>query len=598
MKDNNNLFNNSLIDEYTFKKINKIINNLSNNQMIWLSGYLFNIIENNKLNNELKKSSILIDNKITILSSSQTGNARLVAKKLYDRMVLNNFNVVLLKASEYKFKKINKEKILIIVTSTYGEGEPPEETYVFYNFLMSKRVPKLNNLSFAIFGLGDSSYKFFNKSAKDFDYRLKELGAKRLIKRFDSDINYSKVANNWIKEVLNFFKNVTFNKSNLSIKNKSIKVDNYEKKYSKKNPLITNILCNQKITGRYSNKDIRHIEINLPNVNIFYEPGDILGIWYENDPSLIKKFILCFKLSNNDFVKIGNKNISLYEALLKYCEITVNTINIVKKYSYLSNNKYLLSINNDLLELKNFVKNTPLIDMFIIYKSKLLAQQLVSLCRPLSPRFYSISSSQKEYKNEIHITVKILKYRSKNFVHFGGASSYLGRRINENDKIKIFLQKNNNFKLPKDSNISIIMIAVGTGISPFRSFIQERENMKAKGKNWLFFGDQKFTEDFLYQIEWVNYFKNGLLNNINLAWSRDQKYKIYIQDKILENKNIFWKWINSGAYIYICGSITMSKSVEISILKIIQENGKMNKSDSVIFLNELKINHRYQKDVY
>ncbi|WDR80698.1 assimilatory sulfite reductase (NADPH) flavoprotein subunit [Candidatus Purcelliella pentastirinorum] len=593
MKNNNNLFNNSLIDEYILKKVNKIINKLSIDQIIWLSGYLFNIIKNNKF----KKSLILIDKKITILSSSQTGNAQSIAKKLYDRMVFNNFNVILLKTSEYKFKKINNEKILIIITSTYGEGEPPEETYAFYNFLMSKRAPKLDSLSFAVFGLGDSSYKFFNKSAKDFDHRLKELGAKRLINRCDADIDYSVVANNWIKKILNVFKHLTFNKNNLIIKNKSMKIDNCEKTYDKENPLITSILCNQKITGRDSNKDIRHIEINLPD-NIFYEPGDILGVWYENDPLLIKKIISCFKLSNDDPIKIGNKNISLYEALLKYCEITINTINIVKKYSYLTNNKYLLSINDDLLELQKFVKNTPLIDMFIIYKSKLSAQQLVSLFRPLSPRFYSISSSQREYKNEVHITVRILKYKSNNCVHFGGASGYLGYRINENDKIKIFLQKNNNFKLPKDSNIPIIMIAAGTGISPFRSFIQERENIGAKGKNWLFFGDQKFTEDFLYQIEWVDYLKKDVLNNINLAWSRDQKYKIYIQDKIIENKNIFWKWINNGAYIYICGSIAMSKSVETSILKIIQENGKIDKNNSVNFLNELKIDHRYQKDVY
>ncbi|ANZ22626.1 sulfite reductase subunit alpha [Buchnera aphidicola (Diuraphis noxia)] len=569
-------------------------------QCAWLSGYFWKIANKDSNSISLKENQNNKDTIITIISASQTGNAKLLSQRLHEYLTKNNIKNRLIDAINYKFKKIKNEKILILIISTQGEGEPPEEALSFYKFLMSTQVPKLNFLYYSIFGLGDISYDLFCQAGKDFDKRLKELGANSLLDRFDADIEYENDYNKWSKKLLSIIneKNII---NNFSIKNFSQK-NNFVNSvifYNKTNPAIASISKNQKITGRYSKKDVRHIEIDINDLNISYTPGDALGVWYQNDTNLIKKILKSLSINESEKINLKEHIITIYDALKNSFELTVNTKNIVRKYADFSKNNFLKNIVSDEIKLNQYVINTPLVSMIYDNPSKISSDQLISFLRPLRPRLYSIASSQAEINDEIHITVGVVQKIFSNCIYLGGASGYLSQSLKSNNKIKIFIEINNNFRLPIDKTTPIIMIASGTGIAPFRAFMQQRDNDGSTGKNWIFFGNPHFTEDFLYQIEWQEYIKKGLLTKMSLAWSQDQKNKIYIQDKIKEHGNEVWSWIEHGAQIYVCGNASkMAKDVELALLDIIAKNGNMNIEDANEFLNNLRIKKRYKRDVY
>lgn len=573
-------------------------------QCAWLSGYFWKIANQDSESNSLVIKKPHEAPVINIISASQTGNAKSLSERLCDFLNKNNKKSILINALDYKFKKIKDEKILILIISTQGEGEPPEEALSFYKFIMSKKAPKLDDLYFSIFALGDTSYNLFCQAGKDFDKRFQELGGKTLLDRFDADIEYEEDYKKWSEKLLiSIDKKILKNTSLTSSFSSSIEQysnDSVSKNYyTKNNPAVGTILSNQKITGRNSNKDVHHIEIDIQNLSINYIPGDALGVWYENDGNLVKKILDFLSIDAFEKIKVKNNIITIFNALKNNFELTINTKKIVEKYAFLTKNKILQNIISDDVSLENYVLSTPLIKMIHDYPKKISSNELISLLRPLTPRLYSISSSQSETSDEIHITVGVVKQLISGKLYLGGASSYLSQFLKTDDKVKIFIEKNNNFRLPKDQNTPIIMICSGTGIAPFRSFMQQRDNDGAKGKNWIFFGNPTFTEDFLYQIEWQQYIKKGLLTKMSLAWSRDQKNKIYIQDKIIQSGREIWSWIQDGACIYVCGNASkMAKDVEKALLNIISKNSTMNLEDSDEFLNNLRLNQRYKRDVY
>lgn len=584
------------ITKEQLSNLNELIKDFSHNQIAWISGYFWGLLHNKSV--IYNEKNIIKNFSVTIISASQTGNARTIAKNLQQDLTLNKIENKLINASDYNFKKISKEKYLIIITSTQGEGEPPEEAFSLYEFIMSKKAPKMSNTNFSVFGLGDSSYAHFSKAGKDFNNRLLELGGIKILDCVNADIDYEEKEKKWRKSILEIFCN---KKLILEEKNSIVVHKKTEKKiYNKENPLLATLINKQKITGRFSEKDIKHIEIDINNSGLTYTPGDSLGIWYENDEKIIEEILYLCKLNKNLQILLKNKKITLFDALKKNFELTVNTPNIVKYFANLSRNKFLLRISESVEKLKKYSDSYPIIEMLKSYPFSFKVDQLINMLRPLKPRFYSISSSQLENENEVHITVSTLRYNVNYNNYTGGASGYLSDRIKEDDKIKIFVEKNNNFRLPIDHNLPIIMIGPGTGIAPFRAFIQHRINEKAKGKNWLFFGNPKFTEDFLYQTEWQYYTKLGFINKIDLAWSRDQKEKIYVQNKIQEKSKKIWKWIQKGAHIYICGNAEkMAKDVEKVLLEdVISKNGNMNIEFSKKFLNKMRISRRYQRDIY
>ncbi|QCI20559.1 assimilatory sulfite reductase (NADPH) flavoprotein subunit [Buchnera aphidicola (Brachycaudus cardui)] len=588
------------LDSEQLNYLKKLESTCSNIQCAWLSGYFWKVA--NQLSNspDLQIKQDNLEQTITIISASQTGNAKLLSERLYKYFKKHNKHVSLINALDYKFKKIRNEKILILIISTQGEGEPPEEAFSLYKFIMSKKAPKLSDLHYSIFGLGDTSYNFFCQAGKDFDKRLQELGAKSLLDRYDADIEYENDYIKWSKELLVSINNYTTEK-NITVP--SFKKEDYsvipQSHYNKANPATAIILMNQKITGRNSNKDVHHIEIDISNLNINYKPGDALGVWYKNDTNLINKILELLSIPISDKITINNNIVTIFDALKNHFELTNNTKNLVKKYANFTKNTFLNNIISNDIYFHNYIIETPLVKMLYDYPCKMSAEQLINLLRPLTPRLYSISSSQDETNEEIHITVGVVKKIISGYLHLGGASGYLSQSLKVDDKIKIFIESNNHFRLPIEKDIPIIMIGSGTGIAPFRAFMQQRDNDGSKGKNWIFFGNPHFTEDFLYQIEWQQYIKKGLLNKMSLAWSQDQKHKVYIQDKIRENGKEVWSWIQDGAQIYVCGNASkMAKDVEKALLDVISKNAGMNLEDADEFLNNLRLNQRYKRDVY
>ncbi|MEQ9890737.1 NADPH-dependent assimilatory sulfite reductase flavoprotein subunit [Pectobacterium aroidearum] len=581
----------------------------SSTQLAWLSGYFWGLVQQpgnvqsgTTIAAAATASAVTVPvQTITLISASQTGNARRVAEQLRDDLLAAKLSVNLVNAGDYKFKQIGQEKLLLIVTSTQGEGEPPEEAVALHKFLLSKKAPALKDTAFAVFGLGDTSYEFFSKAGKDFDDRLAELGAERLLDRVDADVDYQALAEQWRRQLVDILQ------ARVPVQGEAVAqiaaqgaLDEITSSpYSKSSPLHATFAVNQKVTGRGSEKDVRHIEIDLGDSGLRYQPGDALGVWFDNDPALVQELLELLWLKGDESISVDGKTLPLSQALKSHFELTQNTAPIVEKYAALSRNETLLSLLADKPALQQFAQRTPLVDMVRQAPAELTAEQLLGLLRPLTPRLYSIASSQAEVESEVHITVGVVRYEYEGRERAGGASSYLADRLSEDDEIRVFIEHNDNFRLPANSDTPVIMIGPGTGIAPFRAFMQQRDAEGAEGKNWLFFGNPHFTEDFLYQVEWQRYVKDGLLTNIDLAWSRDQAHKIYVQDKLREKGAEVWRWIQDGAHLYVCGDANrMAKDVERALLDVIVEHGGMDSEQADEFLSDLRLERRYQRDVY
>ncbi len=570
-------------------------------QLAWVSGYFWGVInQQTAAAPGAVAQSVPQAAAITLISASQTGNARRVAEALRDDLLAAKLNVNLVNAGDYKFKQIAQEKLLIVVTSTQGEGEPPEEAVALHKFLFSKKAPKLDNTAFAVFGLGDSSYEFFCQSGKDFDSKLAELGAERLLDRVDTDVEYQPAAQAWRERIVEVLKSRAPASSGAIPQTALGAVNDITSTpYTKEAPLVASLSVNQKITGRNSQKDVRHLEIDLGDSGLRYQPGDALGVWYQNDPALVEELVGLLWLNGDEPVEVDGKTLALRDALQWHFELTVNTATIVENYATLTRAETLQGLIGDKNKLQHYASITPIVDMVRFAPAQLDAAQLIGLLRPLTPRLYSIASSQAETENEVHITVGVVRYDVEGRARAGGASSFLADRVEEDGEVRVFIEHNDNFRLPANPETPVIMIGPGTGIAPFRAFMQQRAADGASGKNWLFFGNPHFTEDFLYQVEWQNYVKDGLLTRIDLAWSRDQKEKIYVQDKLREQGAELWRWINDGAHIYVCGDANrMAKDVEQTLLDVIAEFGGMDTEAADEYLSELRVERRYQRDVY
>ena len=569
-------------------------------QLAWLSGYFWGMV-NQQPGAAVVQTPAAPASVITLISASQTGNARRVAEALRDDLLAAQLNVNLVNAGDYKFKQIAQEKLLVIVTSTQGEGDPPEEAVALHKFLLSKKAPKLEGAAFAVFGLGDTSYERFCQAGKDFDTRLAELGGERLLDRVDADVEYQTAAQAWRQRVVDVLKarvpKETPSQAAFTSSGAVNLVDSTP--YTKEAPLTATLSVNQKITGRHSQKDVRHIEIDLGDAGLRYQPGDALGVWYQNDPALVQELLELLWLKGDETVTVDGKTLTLSEAFQWHFELTVNTAAIVENYATLTRSETLLPLVGDKAKLQHYAASTPIVDMVRFAPAQLEAGQLIGLLRPLTPRLYSIASSQAEVENEVHITVGVVRFEIEGRARAGGASGYLADRLEEEGEVRVFIEHNDNFRLPAAPETPVIMIGPGTGIAPFRAFMQQREADGATGKNWLFFGNPHFTEDFLYQVEWQRYVKEGLLNRIDLAWSRDQDHKIYVQDKIREQGAELWRWIQEGAHIYVCGDANrMAKDVEQALLEVIAAYGEMDAEAADEYLSELRVERRYQRDVY
>jgi len=567
-------------------------------QLAWASGYLAARAEGSTVavvpTAQLPKAS----STLTILFGSQTGNAKGVAKALAEQATAQGLTVDLKSMADFKPKSIKNVSHLLIVASTNGEGEAPDDAITLHEFLASKKAPKLDHLQYSVLALGDTSYEFFCQTGKDFDEYLARLGAKQITPRVDCDVDYEDAAQAWSESIITQSKEL-LGSDEVASNVVAMPTTGAASQYTKQNPYAAELSISQKITGRESAKDVRHIEIDLGESGINYQAGDALGVWFENDVALVAELISELGLAESDSVEVSGQSLTLKEALTSKCEITQTAVNFINFWAEQSNDKTLVKLAADKNTAREYAANHQVVDVIKAAPAKVDAQIFVDALRKITPRLYSIASSQAEVEEEVHLTVALVEYDADGKARSGGASSFLGKRLAEGESVKVFIEHNDNFRLPSNGDTPVIMIGPGTGVAPFRAFMQEREATEASGDNWLFFGDQTFTQDFLYQVEWQGYLKSGLLSKIDLAFSRDQATKIYVQDRLRENAEQVFAWLERGAHLYICGDMSrMAKDVEIALVDIISEQGKLTEEQAQQYLKDLRNAKRYQKDVY
>ena len=564
------------------------LDSLSPLQLAWLSGYCWARADGGALPTVAATDATSAASAepappplaVTVLSASQTGHAREVADKLHAALAEQGINAKRISAADYKPKTIADEQVLLLVTSTQGEGEPPEEALSLHRLLFGKKAPPLPALRFAVCGLGDSSYPDFCQAGKDFDTRLAELGGERLAPRADCDVDYQATAAAWIADLVPRLAAL----QPAAPRTPTAAAPATPAAYDRDHPFTAPLLARQKITGRHSTKDVRHIELDLAGSGINYQAGDALGVWCENDPARVDAILAALKLDG--VTVIDGK--TLREQLIREREISQNTPQFVQGYAALAKSADL-DAEIATHGAAPYAANTPLDAIVARYPAAITAEQLLTLLRPLTPRLYSIASAPEEVGEEVHLTVGVLHYEHDGKAYSGAASGYLGERLPEDGAARVFVEPNPNFRLPDDPQAAIIMIGNGTGIAPFRAFMQARVAREAPGKNWLVFGNPHFTEDFLYQTEWQGWQKDGFLHRYSLAWSRDQAEKVYVQDKLREEAASVWQWLKDGAYVYVCGDAArMAKDVERALLDIIAGEGGMDADAAADYLDELR----------
>ncbi|KLT73369.1 sulfite reductase subunit alpha [Neisseria arctica] len=578
---------------------------LSPTQLAWLSGYCWaqsQGVAQTVAFSENFSADAAPARRITILSASQTGNARRVASDLLIKLETSGLDVRLIGAADFKSKNLPEEDILLLVTSTQGEGEPPEEAVPLYKFLFGKKAPDLSKLSFAVLGLGDTSYPNFCQAGKDFDNQLSKLGAKRLAERVDCDLDYDTQANAWIEQISTTISELCRqNTANNAPQSSTSQTHSPPAQlYTKEQPFTASLSVRQKITARTAEKDVEHIEIDLSGSGIRYKAGDALGIWPVNNSTLVDEILSLHQLNGSETVKLpSGSETDIRNALTHHADITQNTPALVTQYALLSNDEVLKQTVENAEALDVYLAATPPVGVFSDHPNPLDAETLFNLFRPQTPRLYSIASCQEEVGEEVHLTVGVVRFEHHGHSYTGAASGFLGNTLAEGDTVRVFVEPNPHFRLPENGGTPIIMIGAGTGVAPFRAFMQQREANGDTGKNWLIFGNQKFTDDFLYQSEWLQYRKNGLLSRADLAWSRQGSEKVYVQHKLATAAEEIWSWLQEGAHIYVCGDASrMARDVENTLLDIIATQGNMDQDDAEEYLNNLREEKRYQRDVY
>lgn len=603
---------NSPFNEQQVQQLNEVIATLTQNQKIWLTGYLSatasvgvqvtatpNASEQPASNVALlpTPTAAPTSKHITILYASQTGNAGGLAKKYGEQLKKAGFEVNVSSMSDFKTNALKKLDHLLVIASTHGEGEPPDNAISFHSYLYGKRAPKLDHVKFAVLSLGDSSYEFFCKTGKDFDEQLEKLGAQRLIDRVDCDLDYDEPAAKWFDSVK--LKLQEGEVSNQTIQEAAPTVLEASVEYSRKNPFKAEVLEKINLNADGSNKETIHLELSLENSGITFEPGDSLAIYPTNNDVLVNELITALAFNADKIVNIDNESVTLKEALTNLLEITVLSKPVMEKIGEFTLNEEFHQLLTNREAFKSYTNGRDLLD--IVQKFAPFSwneQSFVNVLRKLPARQYSISSSLAAYPEEVHLTIGAVRYEVDGRERLGVCSTNVADNLEIGDSVRVYVQHNPNFKLPAD-DAPVIMVGPGTGIAPFRSFIQEREERGAEGKNWLFFGDQHFVTDFLYQTEWQSWLKSGVLTKLNVAFSRDQEEKVYVQHKMQKHAAEIYEWLEQGSHLYVCGDKDhMAADVHNTLLHIIAEQGNKTEEEAQQYLENLRNEKRYQRDVY
>jgi sulfite reductase (NADPH) flavoprotein alpha-component len=563
-----------MLSETKYLLLQQLVKNASNEEIIWTKGYLAGYLDKNDIAVQTPVKAAEVGVKPLILYGTETGNSKKVASQLLTTFKKNKIQAKAIDVFQYDLSKLEKEDLVIFVISTQGEGEFPQNAQPFYEKLLSSNA-NLDKVSFAVFGLGDSSYPLFCNAGVLLDEVLEAKGAKRLLPLVKSDVDYADDVIQWETDLQKVFQNQQVTPSEVV---KTVTTTGNKKNYTGQ---ITHKIV---LNDRGSNKETYHIEIASED-EIVYEPGDALGVVPKNDDLVVEQILAYFKEEESREITIKEQKNTLSSWL--------RTLN-VKGLSRRSIGQIA-----ELLETSITLEKADLIDILtsVPKPNELKIEQIIGLLLPIAPRLYSISSSAEAHDGQVHLTVNLNQFMVDGQVKTGLASQFLAEYPKDTE-LEFYIHKNQNFRLPSDEK-DIIMIGPGTGIAPFRSFLAHRDATGAEGKNWLFFGEQHFVSDFYYQTEIQEWLATGLLNQFDVAFSRDQKEKIYVQDRITEKAKEFNKWLENGASLYVCGQKNpMSTDVENTIVEVIASQRNISKEDAREVLEQLEIEGKYQKDVY
>lgn len=547
----------------------------------------------------------------TVLFGSQTGNSQRLAGQLAKQLEGIGWQVALSSMRDFKPNNLKKVRNLFIVVSTHGEGDPPDNAMSFYEFLHGKRAPQLDGTRFSVLALGDTSYEKFCQTGKDFDKRLEELGGERIAPRVDCDVDYDEAARGWMDSVIQALQRLQASGAGgqaalvapAGVAGTGAAAP-AESAYSRTNPFLAEVVDNINLNGRGSDRETRHLVLSLEGSNLAYEPGDCVAIFPENHPDLVDAIIEAGGWSPDTPVPAGKQGgtLSLREALTRQYEITVLTRPLLEKIADLSGSSKLkqLAAPGQEAELKSYIEGRDLLDLLQDFGLKgLPAAELVQLLRKIPARQYSIASSQRANPDEVFLTIRKVQYERHGRRRYGVCSTHVAERLQPGDHVPIYIHQNPNFKMPANPDTPIIMIGPGTGVAPFRAFIEDREESGAAGKTWLFYGDRHFRTDFLYQTDWQRWLASGALTRMDVAFSRDTEKKVYVQHRMLERSRDLYAWLEEGASVYVCGDEKqMARDVHEALLAIIAREGGKSRAEAESYVAELQAQNRYQRDVY
>lgn len=586
---------------------NRLVDSLTPEQMNWLSGYLAGLHAASPEGQTAASPgapAAAAAPTLTILYGSETGNAESVAEQAGEQAAARGIPARVVDMADYKTRNLRDEQLLMIVTATHGEGDPPDPATGFHEFVHGRKAPKLQGAKFAVLGLGDTSYEHFCQTGKDFDARLEELGAERLLERVDCDVDFEEAAEQWIGQALDAFAehaqppepaaSATAPQAPGAATSKT--------GYNRKNPFHAEVLENLVLTGRGSEKETRHVELSLEGSGIEYEPGDVLSVVPTNREEVVQELIEVAGLDPAETVTHQDDQVPLADALRHGYEISPATPPFAQAYAEWTGAEDLvrLTTSEPRSALMEYLEGRDVVDLLREYPPEGLdAATLLGMLRKLQPREYSIASSYRANPEEVHLTVDVVRYENHGRLHHGVASTFLAQDAEPGATVPIFIRSNKNFRLPSDPATPIIMVGPGTGIAPFRAFLQEREELEAEGAHWLFFGNPYLRTDFLYQTEWQAWHREGLLDRLDVAFSRDQAEKVYVQDRMREHGAELFRWLEDGAHVYVCGDAErMAPAVHAALEEVVQTHGGYSEEGAAEYVKSLQSERRYQRDVY
>ena len=531
---------------------------------------------------------------LTILFATESGNAEGLAGEARKAAAKLGFAPRILDMAEADPAEIAKARNLLVIASTWGEGDPPERAVRFHDALMAETAPRLDGVRFAVLALGDTAYVNFCAVGRRLDARLEALGGTRIADRIECDLDYEKPARTWLDGTLGALERLARDEApageaaGASLEDFAL-FEAPAALHGKDNPFPARVAEAVNLNSSRSGKETIHLELSLEGSGLTWEPGDALGIVPRNDAAAVEALLEAAGLGGDD---------SLRDRLIRERDVTTLTRPVIEAYAKLTGEAAVAALaQGDTL--REFIDGRQIVDLIAAFPHRLTAAQLEGLLRPLPPRLYSIASSARATEGDAHLLVGVVRYDSHGRARKGVASGFVADELRAGATVPVYVKPNKNFRLPASPDTPIVMIGPGTGVAPFRAFVQEREAVGAKGPAWLFFGDRTYTHDFLYQLDWQDHLKSGALTRIDVAFSRDQPEKVYVQHRMCERRAELFAWLEDGGHLYVCGDEKrMAKDVHAMLRRIVEDRSGRDAEAAEAWLADLRHAGRYQRDVY